>query len=326
LTLFAGLRLWDGLEAYVNPEVDQGFGLSNTFGIAGFPSGEAYKVGSATPYIRLHRAFFRYTLGLGGAEETIEPGLNQLAGTRQADNLILTVGKFSVVDIFNTNAYAHDPRSDFLNWSIIDSGAFDYAADPWSYTYGGAVEWTQSWWTFRQGLFDLSRIPNSKYLTRDFSQFEVATEAEERHELFGQPGKLKVLFWLNRGRMANYSDAVNLGQATGTTPDVGKVRRYRSRPGVALNLEQQIAPDLGVFARASVDNGEREEYEFTEIDRSIAIGFSMKGERWHRPNDTFGLAGVVNGISKVTRNYFAAGGLGGIIGDGQLPATGSSAS
>jgi high affinity Mn2+ porin len=119
--------------------------------------------------------------------------------------------------------------------------------------------------------------------------------------------------------MANYSDAVSLGQATGTTPDVAKVRRYRSRPGVALNLEQQIAPDLGVFARASIDNGEREEYEFTEIDRSIAIGFSMKGERWHRPNDTFGLAGVVNGISKVTRNYFAAGGLGGIIGDGQLP-------
>jgi high affinity Mn2+ porin len=319
LTLFAGLRLWDGLEAYVNPEVDQGFGLSNTLGVAGFPSGEAYKIGMADPYLRLPRTFFRYTLGLGGAEQTIEPGLNQLAGTRQADNLIFTVGKFSVVDIFDTKTYAHDPRSDFLNWSIIDAGAFDYAADAWGYTYGGTVEWTQSWWTLRQGVFNLSRVPNSKYLDRDFVQFEVATEAEGRHELFGQPGKLKFLFWMNRGHMANYNAAVAMGQATGATPDVAKVRRYSSRPGVALNLEQQIAPDLGVFARASADNGSKEVYEFTEINQSISAGMSMKGERWRRPDDTFGLAGVVNGISPQARNYFAAGGLGVLIGDGQLP-------
>jgi high affinity Mn2+ porin len=319
LTLFAGVRLWDGLEAYVNPEVDQGFGLSNTLGVAGFPSGEAYKVGAAGPYPRLPRAFLRYTLGLGGAEEKIEPGLNQLAGTRPADNLIFTVGKFSVVDIFDTNTYAHDPRSDFLNWSIIDAGAFDYAADAWGYTYGGALEWTQSWWTLRQGFFDLSKIPNSKYLTDNFSQFEVATEAEERHELFGNPGKLKFLFWVNRGRMANYNEAVRVGQATGTTPDVANVRHYSSRPGVALNLEQQIAPDLGAFARASANNGSKEVYEFTEINRSISAGISLKGDRWHRPDDTFGLAGVVNSISPQARSYFAAGGLGVLIGDGQLP-------
>jgi high affinity Mn2+ porin len=318
LTLFAGARLWDGLEAYVNPEVDQGFGLSNTLGVAGFPSGEAYKVGAAGPYPRLPRAFFRYTLGLGGAEEKIEPGVNQLAGTRSADNLILTVGKFSVVDIFDTNTYAHDPRSDFLNWSIIEAGAFDYAADAWGYTYGGTVEWTRSWWTLRQGLFDLSKIPNSKYLTTDFSQFEVATEAEERHELFGQPGKLKFLFWVNRGRMANYNEAVRVGQATGTTPDVTNVRHYSSRPGGALNLEQQIAPDLGLFARASADNGSKEVYEFTEINQSISAGISLKGDRWHRPDDTFGLAGAINGISPQARNYLAAGGLGVLIGDGQL--------
>jgi high affinity Mn2+ porin len=319
LTLYAGLRLWDALEAYVNPEVDQGFGLGNTLGVAGFPSGEAYKVGMADPYLRLPRVFLRYTLGLGGAEQTVEPGLNQLASSRVADNLILTVGKFGVVDIFDTNSYAHDPRSDFLNWSIIDAGAFDYAADAWGYTYGGVVEWTQSWWTLRQGLFALSRIPNSKYLTRDFSQFEVAIEAEERHELFDQPGKAKILFWANRGRMANYNEAVRVGQATGTTPDVANVRQYSSRPGFALNLEQQIAPDLGAFARASADNGSKEVYEFTEINQSISAGISIKGERWRRPGDTFGLAAVVNGISPQARDYFAAGGLGVVIGDGRLP-------
>ena len=245
-----------------------------------------------------------------------------LAGARPADNVTFTFGKLSVPDIFDTNAYAHDPRSDFLNWSIIESGAFDYAADAWAYTYGGAVEWTQSWWTLRAGIFDLSRFPNSKHLERGFGQYEAVTEAEERHKLLGQPGKVKVLLFANRGRMANYNDAVRLGQETGSTPDVSLVRRYRTRAGVALNLEQQIAPDLGAFARASLNDGHKETFEFTEINRSIAMGVSVKGDRWHRPNDTFGLAGVVNDISKDARNYFAAGGLGILIGDGQLPRAG----
>jgi high affinity Mn2+ porin len=318
-TLFAGLRLWEGLEAYVNPEVDQGFGLSNTVGVAGFPSGEAYKVGSPTPYVRLPRAFLRYTLGLGGTRETIDPGANQLGGTRLSDNLTFTIGKFPVTDIFDTNAYAHDPRSDFLNWSIIDAGPFDYAADAWGYTYGAAAEWTQSWWTLRLGGFDLSRIPNSRYLQRGFEQFSVIAEAEERHELFGRPGKAKLLLFANRGRMANYNDALRAAAGTGNPPDVAAVRRYRTRPGLALNLEQQVAPDLGLFARASLNDGHKEVYEFTEINRSISGGLSLKGERWGRPQDTFGLAGAVNDISKDARTYLDAGGLGILIGDGRLP-------
>lgn len=321
-TLFAGIRIWDGLEFYANPEVDQGFGISDTLGLAGYSSGEAYKVGASEPYIRLHRAFFRYALGLGGAEQKIEPGANQLGGARQADNIVITVGKFSVVDIFDTNSYAHDPGADFLNWSIIDSGAFDYAADSWGYSYGVAAEWTQSWWTLRLGIFDMSRIPNDKYLDRWFSQFEVVTEGEERHELFGQPGKLKLLFFVNNADMANYNDAINLAKAAGTTPDVSLVRRYSARPGVAFNLEQQIASDFGVFLRASLNDGHKEAYEFTEINRSVAAGLSIKGERWSRPGDTVGIAGVVNDISKDARNYFAAGGLGILIGDGRLPQAG----
>ena len=321
-TLFAGLRLGDGLAFYANPEIDQGFGLSDTLGLAGFSSGEAYKVGAIKPYLRLPRAFFRYTLGLGGEPQPVQAGANQLAGTLAADNLTVTLGKFSAVDIFDTNAYAHDPRADFLNWSIIDSGAYDYAADAWGFSYGGAVEWTRSWWTLRAGLFDLSRIPNSKELQRGFQQFEVVTEAEARHRLFGAPGKIKLLLFANRGRMADYSDAVHLAQATGGTPDVALVRRYRTRPGIALNLEQQLLPDLGAFLRASLNEGDKEAYEFTEINRSVATGISVKGDRWGRPRDTLGLAGVLNDISQQARNYFAAGGLGVLIGDGQLPRAG----
>jgi len=318
LTLYAGLRLWDGGEAYANPEIDQGFGLSNTLGAAGFPSGEAYKVGKSSPYFRLQRLFFRQTFDLGGGIENIEDGPNQLGGIRTANNLILTGGKISPTDIFDTNTYAHDPKSDFLNWSLIDAGAFDYAADAWGYSYGIVGEWNQDWWTLRAGLFNLSRVPNTTELERDFSQFEAVGEAESRHTLLGKPGKVKLLGFVNRGRMGSYTDAVHLAQTTGTTPDMALARRYASRPGGALNVEQQITDDLGGFARVSLNDGSKEAYEFTEINRSVALGLAMKGNGWGRPDDTWGVAGVVNALSDSAKTYFAAGGMGILIGDGQL--------
>jgi len=321
-TLFLGARLGDGLEFYVDPEVDYGFGLNDTLGFAGFPSGEAYKIGAASPYYETHRAFARYTIGLGGDRQKVEPAANQLGGTRQSDNITITAGKFAATDIFDTNSYAHDPRADFLNWAIIDSAAFDYAANSWGYTYGAVVEWTQSWWTLRGGVFDLSNIPNAVNLDPHFRQFETVMEIEERHQLFDHPGVLKFLVYNNRGRFANYNDAVRLAQATGATPDVGQVRRYSSRPGAAINLQQEILSDLGSFLRASLNDGHKEADEFTEVNRSIAIGLSLVGTRWNRPDDTIGLAGVVNDISKDARNYLAAGGLGILIGDGQLPKAG----
>ena len=134
-TLYAGVRLWQGAELWVNPEIDQGFGLANTLGVAGFTSGEAYKVGQTYPYARLPRAFIRQTIDLGGETQKVDAGINQFAGgSKTANRLVITVGKFSVADIFDTNKYAHDPRSDFLNWALVDTATFDYAADPWGYT------------------------------------------------------------------------------------------------------------------------------------------------------------------------------------------------
>ena len=267
----------------------------------------------------MQRLFFRQTFDLGGDNETVEPAANQLGGARSADNLVITAGKISVTDIFDTNTYAHDPKNDFLNWSVIDAGAYDYAADAWGYSYGIATEWTQDWWTLRTGLFDLSRVPNSTELERDFSQFELVAEAEERHSLWGEPGKIKLLGFVNRGRMGSYADAVALAQATDTTPDTALVRRTASRPGLSLNAEQQIVDDLGAFLRASLNDGSEEAYEFTEINRSLSFGLSLKGGRWGRAKDTVGVAAVVNALSDSARAYFAAGGLGILIGDGQLP-------
>jgi len=320
LTLFAGLRLWDDAAAYVNPEIDQGFGLSDTLGVAAFPSGEAYKLGYQHPYFRLPRAFIRQVITVGNRHQgtDLADGANQLAQQLPNENLVITVGKYSVVDIFDTNRYAHDPRGDFLNWAIVESGAFDYPADSWGFTYGAAVEWTRSWWTLRGGFFALSKMPNTRDIDGQFKQFGWVAEFEERHQIDGKSGKLKILGFDNRGRMGNYDAAVALGETTDEIPNTAFVRHFAARPGAALNLEQELATDLGAFVRFSVNDGSKEAFDFTEIDKSLAAGLSLQGNRWGRPDDALGLAGVIDGLSSAARAYFADGGIGILIGDGRL--------
>jgi high affinity Mn2+ porin len=318
-TIYVGRRLWKGAELWLNPEIDQGYGLSDTLGVAGFTSGEAYKVGYANPYLRVPRAFVRQTFDLGGATEELESALNQFAASQTANRVVLTVGKFSVSDPFDTISYAHDPRNDFMNWSLVDAGTFDYAADAWGFTYGAAVEWYQGQWTARTGLFDLSSVPNSIDLDHRFEQFQIVHELEHRHALLGQPGKIAVVGFLSRGRMGRYDDAVALARQTGDLPSTADVRRYAGRPGVNLNAEQQVAQDVGLFGRIGWADGQVESYEFTDIDRTASAGLSLGGKRWGRRDDTFGLAAVVNGISSAHIAYLDAGGLGILVGDGKLP-------
>jgi high affinity Mn2+ porin len=322
-TLYLGARLWQGAEIWLNPEVDEGFGLDDTTGVAGFPSGLSYKVGSNTPYFRLQRAFVRDTFNLGGERTATESAANQLSGELASDRIVLTFGKFSVTDVFDTNRYAHDPTQDFLNWSVIDTGSFDYAADAWGYTVGAAVEWYVSDWTARAGVFDLSDVPNSRTLESGFDEYQIVLEFEHRHELRGHPGKLALTGFESHGRMALLDDAVAYALETGAPVDPTPVRHSRKRNGASLNFEQEITHDLGVFARAGGAGGNVEAYEFTDIDRTAALGLSLAGMRWHRPQDTFGLASVINGISAERRRYLAAGGLGILVGDGQLPHAGN---
>ena len=318
-TIFLGVRLWNGAEFWINPEIDQGFGLSGTLGVAGFPSGEAYKVGASVPYARVPRAFIRQTIDLGGDAQKVDAAANQFSGSQTSNRLVITIGKFGVTDIFDTNKYAHDPRGDFMNWSLVDTGTFDYAADAWGFTYGAAAEWYQGSWTVRVGLFDLSVVPNSTELDTTFTQFQWVGEIERRYELWGQPGKLAVTGFLTRGRMGSFADAIALAAVTGGPADITAVRHYNGRGGISLNLEQQITQDLGIFARAGIANGNIEPYEFADIDRTVAAGLALSGNQWGRPDDTFGLAGVVNGISGVHQAFLNAGGLGILVGDGMLP-------
>jgi high affinity Mn2+ porin len=324
VTLYAGFKLWQGAEFWFNPEIDQGFGFDNTHGVAGFPSAESYKLGSAYPYARVQRAFVRQTINLGGDVEKVAEDINQFAGTRSADRLVLTVGRFAVNDIFDTNKYANNPKTDFLNWTAVNAGTFDYAGDGWGYTYGAAAEWYTGRWTLRAGIFDLSTTPAggvsplSYALDPSFQNFQMVGEIEERHELWGQPGKIKVTASLSRGDAGTYADAVALAGATGLPANINAVRSYTSRPGVSVNLEQGITDTLGVFARAGWADGNVEPWDFTDVDQTVSAGISLNGKGWGRPDDTIGAVGILNGISAEHIAFLNAGGLGILIGDGQL--------
>ncbi len=321
-TLFLGARLWSGAELWLAPEIDQGFGLDDTLGVAAFPSAEAYKVGKAAPYLRLPHAFLRQTVGTGDTLETVAPDQMQLGGSRSADRWVFTVGKFAVTDVFDTNQYAHDQRNDFLNWAAIDAGSFDYAADAWGFTVGAASEWYHGAWTLRFGVFDLSSVPNSEHLEPAGHEFQLDGEIEKRHELGGRPGRLLLTMFDSRGRMGLLDQALEVAAVSGEPVDIAAVRHYRSRLGASLDLEQQISPALGLFARVGKAAGNVEAYEFTDVDRTVAAGLSIKGMGWRRADDTIGIVAIVDGISGERERYLNAGGLGILIGDGKLPHAG----
>ena len=160
IILYAGMRLWSGAELWVNPEIDQGFGLADTHGAGGFPSGKSYKLGFLYPYVRANRYFIRQTIDLGGETQKVDADVNQFEQTTTENRLVLTAGKFYLIDIFDTNKYANNPKVDFLNWSAINAGTFDFASDAWSTSYGAAAEWYQGAWALRGGIFDMSETPS----------------------------------------------------------------------------------------------------------------------------------------------------------------------
>ncbi len=215
-TAFLGWRLWSGAEFWVDPEIDQGFGLSNTLGVAGFPSGEAYKVGESVPYARVPRAFIRQTIDLGGDSEKVDAAANQFSGSQTANRLVITIGKFAVTDIFDTNKYAHDPRNDFMNWALIDTGTFDYAADAWGFTYGAAAEWYQGDWTVRGGLFDLSIVPNSAEPRHDVRAIPVGRRDRAALRALGSARQdSRSPDFSPAARMGSFADASRLAAVTG---------------------------------------------------------------------------------------------------------------
>jgi high affinity Mn2+ porin len=333
LDLLAGARLWSGAEAHVDGLMWQGFGFHNTLGVEGFPNGEAFRLGTGVPNGAITRLFIRQTIGFGGEQEEVPDDQLTLAGKQDVSRLTFTVGRFSAKDIFDNNAYANDPRTQFMSWALMANEAWDYPADAIGYTTGLSVELNQPKWTLRYGFFQMPRYANNltgedRFLKWPFDgsaqdapfldSWGMVAEFERRYSIQDHPGTIRLLAFLNKANMADYSAATTILLANGPGSDYSAARSYRYKYGFGLNWEQEIVKNVGVFSRLGWNDDQEEGWVFSDVGYAGSLGLSVKGESWLRPNDTFAVAGVMSGISKAAQKFFAAGGTGILAGDDGL--------
>ncbi len=316
-TLFLGCRLWEGAELYVNPELVAGRGDSHVLGLGAAPNGEIYRVDSSELKVSLARLFLKQTWDISGATEPVTADQNQVGGSRTRRRVVMTVGRIALGDVFDANTYAHDPRTQFLNWTLMDTAAWDYPADTRGYSWGAAFEFYWDAWALRAGSFMVPTKANGMYFDHqvDRSHGDVV-EVERDHEIDGQAGHVRILGYANHADMGSYQQSLQLSPLA---PDVTATRQPgRIKYGWGLSTDQTINADLEAFLRAGWNDGRTETWVFTEVDRSLALGLTLGGSSWSRAQDRLGLAVTIDGLSPEYRAYLAAGGLGFMIGDGRL--------
>jgi high affinity Mn2+ porin len=320
-TVFFAARLCESerndTQLIFNPETAGGSGFSGTNGVAGFPNGEATRVGVENPTPYIARLYVRQTFGFGGEREWAPDENNQVAGERDVRRLSVIVGKLAAPDIADDNRYSHDPRTQFLNWALVYNGAWDYPANVRGYTYGVALDYNHSKnLSFSYGVFTVPLFANGAPLDWHLLKAQgQVLEMENRFEINERPGALRLMTFLNHAHMGDYTETLQLMPVD---PDITKTRSYRYKYGFGMSFDQALTDDIGFFSRLGWNDGHTESWAFTEIDRTASAGFVMGGRYWCRPDDRVGLAGILNGISGPHRAYLEAGGIGFIIGDGKL--------
>lgn len=315
-TLYLGARLWKGAELYFNPEMAAGSGLSGAQGMGGSTNGETFRVGNRAPTLYNARLFLAQTFSLNKEKENLEDDINQVAMLRSKDYIKLMAGKFSVADIFDINEYSNSPRTQFLNWSLMNNGAWDFAANVRGYTYVAAAVAKYKSMSYRLAFASLPKTANGDQLETNISKsLAINAELGKAFSVNNRPFNLRVLGFYNKAPMGNYEQAY----ATATIPDVTTTRKAgRGKYGIGINGDWELNDFAGVFGRLGWNDGSNETWCFTEIDRTASLGLSLDGKKWNRSKDQAGIAFVANGLSQQHREYLQKGGSGFVLGDGTL--------
>ena len=323
--VYLGWDLFDDLQLYLDTEKFMGAGVSGAQGLAGLPNGDVVRQGAGNLPKRFYiaRKLVRYLIPWpGSATKVADRGQDQLPGPEPSTRIEIKLGVMAANDDFDLNRYANSTRTQFMNWSLWNNGAWDFAADTRGYTEGVVVGFVSPQWSIKYGLYEMPVRANQQQLESSISKAR-----GENLELTYKPGKddnstvIRALVYRNTARMGVYEDAIAFAQATGTLPDiVAQDREGRHKTGFGVNLEQPLADDgeTGVFARAGWNDGKTESFAFTEIDRTLSAGGQLAGSRWKRPEDRVAAAVDVNGLSGAHRQYLADGGIGFLLGDGRL--------
>ena len=315
-TFFFALKPWKHTQLIINPEDAGGRGLSDATGLAGFSNGEIFRVGNPKPTLYLARLILEQTFPLKGTTETyVAEDANLVRGFAPVDYVKMFGGRFCLADYFDGNPYNHDPRSQFLNWSFMSAGAWDYAADTRGYTWGLGSEWKKKNWRAALAFTLMPKEANALEFDMHISKaFASQVELTHFHAIGEKKGQLQFTGFYNKGHMGNYEEAIKLSPYP---PDVTRTANYNNHKfGFVLNAAQALSGHWGAFARLSWNDGKNETWAYTEIDRSVNAG--LQWSHGDESPNALGMGVVVNGLSAPHRDYLAAGGYGFIIGDGRL--------
>lgn len=300
-TLFLDVPLWKGGLFTFNPEMSGGEGLSSAKGLGGFPNGETFRIGEAKPVVYMARML-----------------LQQKFKFKNNQSLQIVAGKFGLADYFDGNMYSHDPRTQFLNWSLMTHGAWDYAANTRGYTDGIYANYQFDTWQVRASLSALPTNANGPNLGFSFKKSNAVNLEVEKKITFknNDSGTIKLLGYKNLAGMGNY----NLANSNYIiTPNIVSTRQDgRTKYGIGINADYSHSDTWGLFGRMSYNDGKNETWAFTEIDQSASLGINLKGKLWNRSDDFAGLALATNGLSASHQTYQKLGGNGFMIGDGNL--------
>lgn len=325
LTLYTGFQINRHTEIFADIESSGGRGVSDALGLAGFTNLDVVRDPTlgAKPY--LARAMIRFIIPL--SKEKTEAERNALALNTElpARRIEIRAGKMSTVDFFDVNAVGSDSHLQFMNWTIDNNGAFDYAADTRGYTYGLLIEYQTKNYAARYGLMLMPKVANGINLDLNIGRARGENfEIERRGALFpflkSKNGALRLLSYVNHANMGSYREAIDAYLAgRDKTPDVTAHRKQgRVKYGFGANFEQELTKDVRAFGRFGWNEGANESFAYTEVNQTVAFGGDVRGSKWRRKQDKIGAAFVINHISGDHRRYLASGGLGFLLGDGRL--------
>jgi len=338
-SLFFGVRLWHGAELYFAPEAIAERPLSNLKGLGGTTEiFELQKTGSETPVPYRARLFYRQYFDLGGKKVLLDSNPLQVGRTVTSHRLVLTLGNYSVIDVFDKNNVTWDPRQTFFNEAFMSHSAYDFPAEARGFTFGGAAELDWDDWAIRIGRFAPPQHPNEQSLDfRFWEYYGDSLELEHDHKIKGLPGAVRLLGYRNQVYSGAFADAIaafeadpaknagacpangyNYGSGNFTAPDLCWVRKQNVKVGIGINLEQFVAKDVGLFMRAMVADGQTEVEAYDSADGDFSVGAVAKGALWHRPFDVTGVGLQLSWISSIHAQYLAMGGVDDFIGDGHL--------
>jgi hypothetical protein len=321
-TLFLGYQLRDTTEILLDFEEASGGGLSNALGMAGFFNLDVVRNPALSKAPYLARVMLHQIIPLSRESVEAERGPFSLATRVPVRRLELRIGKFGIADFFDNNAIGSDSHFQFMNWTIDNNGAYDYAADTRGYTYGALAAYYDRDWSFQFAEALMPTVANGPDLVWNLRQARAENYELQLHpRAFGlRDTTVRLLAFENHANMGVYRQAIDNFLAGETSLPEITAHPFRTtvKYGFGVNLEKEFRYGVRGFARWGWNEGQHESYAYTETDQTWAVGADLAGDHWHRKLDKVGLAFVSNGISKDHQRYLQLGGLGFILGDGGL--------